>query len=52
MAENDGIELLDRIDSGLYGSVYRAIQRPLGRHVAVKIIKTELKSADALRSGI
>ena len=48
MAESEGIEILDRIDSGLYGSVYRAVQRPLGRHVAVKIIKTELKSADAL----
>lgn len=48
MADNDGIEILERIDSGLYGSVYRAIQRPLGRHVAVKIIKTELQAADAL----
>lgn len=48
MAESEGIEILERIDSGLYGSVYRAIQRPLGRQVAVKIIKTELKSADAL----
>lgn len=42
------IEVLDRLDSGLYGKVYRAIQKPLGRQVAVKIIKTEGKSADAL----
>lgn len=48
MSESDSIEILERVDSGLYGSVYRAVQRPLGRHVAVKIIKTDLKSADAL----
>ncbi len=48
MPESDEIEIVERIDSGLYGSVYRAIQKSLGRQVAVKIIKTELKSADAL----
>ncbi len=52
MAKSDEIEILERIDSGLYGSVYRAIQQPLGRHVAVKIIKTELKTADALAHAV
>ena len=46
--KDDGIEILDDIDSGLYGKVYRAIQQPLGRQVAVKIIKTDMNSADAL----
>jgi len=48
MPEAEGIEIHERIDSGLYGSVYRATQQPLGRQVAVKIIKTDLKTADAL----
>ena len=48
MPETEGIEIHERIDSGLYGSVYRATQQPLGRQVAVKIIKTDLKTADAL----
>jgi len=45
---DDTIEICERVDSGLYGSVYRAIQKPFGRQVAVKIIKTDLKAADAL----
>lgn len=49
MPENVGIEIVEHVDSGLYGSVYRAIQQPLGRQVAVKIIKTDLNTADALR---
>lgn len=49
MNQSGGIEIIERVDSGLYGSVYRAIQQPLGRLVAVKIIKTNLKTADALQ---
>ncbi|MDP1562914.1 MAG: ATP-binding protein [Pirellulaceae bacterium] len=45
---DDSIEIRERIDSGLYGSVYRAVQKPFGRQVAVKIIKTEGNKADAL----
>ena len=37
---DDSIEIRERIDSGLYGSVYRAVQQPFGRQVAVKIIKS------------
>lgn len=48
MSEFDEIEILEHIDSGLYGSVYRATQQSLGRQVAVKIIKTDLAAADAL----
>jgi serine/threonine protein kinase len=49
MTDSGGIEIIERIDSGLYGSVYRAIQHPLGREVAVKIIKTDMQTADALQ---
>ena len=45
---DDRIEIHERIDSGLFGSVYRAIQQPFGRQVAVKIIKIEGNKADAL----
>ncbi|WP_417731176.1 protein kinase domain-containing protein [Rosistilla oblonga] len=45
---DDSIEIHERIDSGLYGSVYRATQRLFQRQVAVKIIKTKMNSADAL----
>ncbi len=46
------IEILERVDSGLYGSVYRAIQQPFGRQVAVKIIKPDMPNvADALAHG-
>lgn len=33
------IKILESIDSGLYGKVYKGIQTSLGRHVAVKIVK-------------
>lgn len=49
---DDSIEIRERIDSGLYGSVYRAVQQPFGRQVAVKIIKTEGKKADALAHAV
>lgn len=45
---SDEIEILDNVNSGLYGRVYRALQHPFGRQVAVKIIKTDLKSAGPL----
>lgn len=46
------IEILEPVDSGLYGSVYRAIQQPFGRQVAVKIIKPDMpNAADALAHG-
>jgi len=33
------IEIVETIDSGLYGKVYKGVQSPLNRDVAVKIIK-------------
>lgn len=47
-SQDEDIEIHDRIESGFYGSVYRATQKSLGRQVAVKIIKTEMNAADAL----
>ncbi len=44
----DDIQILEEFHSGLYGKVFRAIQKPLGRVVAVKIIKSGMKSVDAL----
>jgi hypothetical protein len=43
------VEIVESIDSGLYGKVYRARQAALGRNVAVKIIKPEwCGAADAI----
>ncbi|MDP7016586.1 MAG: protein kinase [Pirellulaceae bacterium] len=43
------IEILEEVDSGLYGKVYKAHQTHLDRIVAVKIIKPEwTHKADAV----
>lgn len=51
-ASDDRIEIQERVDSGLFGSVYRAIQKPFGRQVAVKVIKIEGGKADALAHAL
>jgi ATP-dependent DNA helicase RecG len=51
-SSDDRIEIQERVDSGLFGSVYRAIQQPFGRQVAVKIIKIEGNKADALAHAL
>lgn len=51
-ASDDRIEIQERFDSGLFGSVYRAIQKPFGRQVAVKVIKIEGGKADALAHAL
>jgi ATP-dependent DNA helicase RecG len=51
-SSDDRIEIQERVDSGLFGSVYRAIQQPFGRQVAVKIIKIEGHKGDALAHAI
>ena len=47
--ELNEIEILETINSGLYGRVYKGIQKKLDRIVAIKIIKvTERKTADVI----
>ena len=47
--ELNEIEILETINSGLYGRVYKGIQKKLERIVAIKIIKeTERKTADVI----
>lgn len=41
-------ELVERLGQGGHGAVYRAIQRPLGREVAVKMILAEAMFADGM----
>jgi hypothetical protein len=50
-ADNEIIRLkiLGQVDSGLYGIVYRALQMPLEREVAVKVIRRDMpNAADAM----
>jgi hypothetical protein len=47
--KNPNLEILEQIDSGLYGRVFRARQIDLDRLVAVKVIKQEFaQHADAI----
>jgi serine/threonine-protein kinase len=41
-------ELIERLGQGGHGAVYRAIQRPLGREVAVKMILAEALFAEGM----
>jgi ATP-dependent DNA helicase RecG len=49
---DDRIEIQERVNSGLFGTVYRAIQQPFARQVAIKIIKIEGSKADALAHAV
>ena len=43
------IEIVESVDSGLYGKVYKGLQSPLNRYVAVKIIKDcDAQTADVV----
>ncbi len=47
-----GIELLERVGEGAMAQVYRAIQRPLGRNVAVKVIASDSENAAAMSERV
>ena len=42
-------EIVDLLGAGGFGAVYRAIQHPVGREVAVKVIRPEHARSDELR---
>lgn len=46
------LELLDRVGTGSFGTVYRALDPKLARHVAVKLLSFEHAANDRVRAAV
>jgi tRNA A-37 threonylcarbamoyl transferase component Bud32 len=46
----DRFDIVDVIGVGGFGAVYRAIQQPVGRHVALKLIRPQLQHREQARA--